>query len=129
MARMIERLTALKVTRVASSPGLYADGGGLYLQVTAGGASWLYRYMLNGRAREMGLGSASTICLADARKLRDDAKRHRDFGVDPIDQRKRERAQAQLDAAKAVTFRQAATAYIDAHKISWRNGKHAAHRR
>lgn len=50
------RLTALKVTRLVGKPGMHADGGGLYLQVTNGGASWIYRYMLNGRACEMGLG-------------------------------------------------------------------------
>ena len=55
MARTVGRLTALKVER-AKKPGMHADGGGLYLQITSGGASWIYRYMLNGRAREMGLG-------------------------------------------------------------------------
>ena len=67
MARVIGRLTALKVSR-AIKHGMYADGGGLYLQVTGTGAkSWIYRYMLHGREREMGLGSLSAVCLADAR--------------------------------------------------------------
>ena len=31
--------------------GNYADGGGLYLQVTKSGEkSWIYKFMLNGRA-------------------------------------------------------------------------------
>ena len=61
MARVIGRLTALKVSR-AIKPGMYADGGGLYLQVTGTGAkSWIYRYMLRGREREMGLGSLSAV--------------------------------------------------------------------
>ena len=47
---------------------MYADGGGLYLQVTASGAkSWIYGFSLNGRAREMGLGPLHTISLSDAR--------------------------------------------------------------
>jgi hypothetical protein len=46
---------------------MYADGGGLYLQVTEGGASWLYRYMLAGRAREMGLGPLALFGLSEAR--------------------------------------------------------------
>jgi hypothetical protein len=55
MARTVGKLTALKVTRLVA-PGMYADGAGLYLQVTGGGAkSWLYRFSLHGRAREMGL--------------------------------------------------------------------------
>jgi hypothetical protein len=44
------------VERAKRKPGLHADGGGLYLQVTPNGASWVYRFMLNSRAREMGLG-------------------------------------------------------------------------
>jgi hypothetical protein len=64
----IGRLTALKVTR-ATAPGMYADGGGLYLQATVNARdgepakSRIYRYMLRGRAREMGLGSLSAIGL------------------------------------------------------------------
>src|SRR5438874_1514303 len=51
------QLSALKVSRTRE-PGLYADGGGLYLQVTnADARSWIFRFMLNGRARSMGLGS------------------------------------------------------------------------
>src|SRR5215831_16289752 len=47
MARKVERLTALKVEK-AKRPGMYADGAGLYLQVTSEGAkSWIYRFSLN----------------------------------------------------------------------------------
>ena len=56
MARTIGRLTALKVEK-AKEPGLYADGGGLYLRVTSEGArNWILRYMLDRRPRWMGLG-------------------------------------------------------------------------
>jgi integrase len=116
-------LTALKVTRLRE-PGMYPDGGGLFLQVTKSGRSWVYRYMIAGRSREMGLGSAATISLAEARRRRDDAKRKRDLGIDPIEQRRHEKAKAHLDAAKAMTFREAASAYIDANKVAWRNAKH-----
>ena len=116
-------LTALKVTRLRE-PGMYADGGGLFLQVSKGGRSWVYRYMLTGQPREMGLGSASTITLAEARDRRDDARRLRDQGIDPIEQRRNEKAKAHLDAAKAMTFREAASAYIDTQKAAWRNAKH-----
>jgi len=101
-------LAALRVTRLRE-PGMYPDGGGLFLQVTQGGGrSWVYRYMIAGQSREMGLGSASTITLAEARNRRDDARRLRDQGIDPIEQRKREKAKALLNAAKAMTFREAA---------------------
>lgn len=67
MARKIGRLSAAAVSKVKAK-GMYADGGGLYLQVTESGAkSWIFRFMLNGRAREMGLGPVHAIGLADAR--------------------------------------------------------------
>lgn len=67
MARQIGRLSALAVSRAAEK-GMYHDGGGLYLQVAPSGAkSWLYRYMLHGHAREMGLGPLHIISLSEAR--------------------------------------------------------------
>jgi integrase len=124
MARVIGRLTALKVSRATKS-GMYADGGGLYLQVTGTGAkSWIYRYMLRGKEREMGLGSLSAVGLADARTKASECRSLRQAGVDPIDARKSARDQARLDAAKALTFKNAAVAYIDAHRAGWRNPKH-----
>ena len=109
MARMTERLTALKVAR-AKTPGMYADGGGLYLQVTEGGASWIYRYMLDKRPREMGLGPLALFGLSEARAKALDARRLRHEGVDPIEARRATRAQMRLDAAKAMTFQQCAEA-------------------
>jgi integrase len=126
MARTTSRLTALTVTRAVGKPGMYADGGGLYLQVTDGGASWIYRYMLEGRAREMGLGPLALFGLKEARAKALDARRLHHEGVDPIDARRAERTKAKVDAAKAVTFNQCAEAYIEAHRTGWRNAKHAA---
>jgi integrase len=123
MARMMERLTALKVSR-AKAPGMYADGGGLYLQVTKGGASWVFRYMLNRRAREMGLGALHTITLAEARELAREARKLRYKRIDPIEARRAAHAQTRLDAAKAMTFQQCADRYIKDHRAGWRNGKH-----
>jgi len=123
MARTTGRLTALKVER-AKAPGMYADGGGLYLQITEGGASWVYRYMLNGRAREMGLGPLALFGLSEARAKALDARRLRHEGVCPIEARRAARAQTRLDAAKAMTFQQCADRYIKDHRAGWRNGKH-----
>jgi hypothetical protein len=120
------RLTALKVGRLTGKQGMHADGGGLYLQVTEGGASWIYRYMLNGRAREMGLGPLVLFGLQEAREKALDARRLRHEGVDPIESRKAARLRQRLDVAKAMTFKQCAEAYIKAHGAGWSNGKHAA---
>src|ERR1700757_2009689 len=123
MARTMGRLTALKVER--AKEGMHCDGGGLYLQVVEGGASWVYRYMLNGRAREMGLGPRALVSLAEARQKAMDARRLcRISGVDPIEHRRAVRVQAQLDAAKVITFKQAADQFIASHEAGWSNTKH-----
>jgi len=128
MSRQRDRLTALKVDRL-KAPGLYADGAGLYLQIKGAGArSWVFRYRFGGRKtpRDMGLGSALDVSLADARRRAGNMRRRLDEGVDPIDARKKEEAAAALDAAKAITFKDCAAAYILSQKDGWRNDKHIA---
>ena len=125
MPRAIGRLTALKVEK-AKKPGMYADGGGLYLRVTPEGArNWVLRYMLDRRPRWMGLGPVALYGLAEARVRALDARRKRHEGIDPIEARRAERARQRLDAAKAVTFKQCAESYINSHRAGWRNDKHA----
>lgn len=126
MARIVGRFTALQVTR-ATKPGMYPDGGGLYLQVTSAGAkSWIYRFSLRGKAREMGLGPLAAVSLLDARIKAGECRRMRHEGIDPIDARRAARDQEKLEGAKALPFKQAAAAYIAAHRAGWRNDKHAA---
>ena len=124
MARASNKLSAVEVKSIGQK-GMYHDGGGLYLQVSAGGAkSWIFRFMLDGRSREMGLGPVHAIPLADARKRAAECRRMRFDGIDPMEVRKAEREQKKLDAAKSMTFDACAAAYIDAHKAGWRNAKH-----
>lgn len=126
MARTIDQLTALKVLKIRK-PGYHADGGGLWLQVSAGGGkSWVFTYSLRGRAREMGLGSASRLTLAEARDERDVCNKLLRDGVDPIEHRKRKRAEVALTDATSITFAQAADAYIATHRAGLKNVKHAA---
>lgn len=125
MARKIKRLKALDVER-KEKPGMYPDGGGLYLQIgPSGGKSWVYRYMLGGKARYMGLGPFRAFSLAEARGKAADALRLRVAGIDPIDARDAEIAEARLESAKSITFKDAALQYIEAHKAGWSNAKHA----
>jgi len=126
MASKIELLSALKVSR-AKTPGLLGDGAGLYLQVTKGGArSWIYRFTLAGKTRDMGIGPLATVSLAEARTAAAEARKLARVGIDPIERRKAARAQTALDAAKAITFKEAAGQFIASHKAGWRNAKHAA---
>jgi hypothetical protein len=126
MAKTVNKLAALAVAN-AKTPGLYGDGGGLYLQVSPSGTkSWLFRYKVSGRGRYMGLGSLTTVSLAEARAAASECRRLRLQGIDPIDHRNDVRATDRLDAAKAMTFDDCRDAYIAAHKASWRNAKHQA---
>lgn len=125
MARQMGRLTALAVSK-SSHKGMYADGGGLYLQVTESAAkSWIYRYKLQGRSREMGLGPLYLTSLAEAREKAMVCRRQRHDGVDPIEARKAARAKVLQDRAHSKTFREVAEAYIEAHKAEWKNPKSA----
>ena len=126
MTRASARLTALKVER-AKKPGMYADGGGLYLRVTPEGArNWVLRYMLDRKPHWMGLGPLALCSLAEARARALEARKQRHDGIDPIAARRAERARLRLDASKAITFKQCAETYIAAHRAGWRNPKHAA---
>lgn len=127
MARAINRLSPRFVATTKKS-GRHADGGGLYLQVSEsqpGGVtkSWLFRFMLDGKARQMGLGSLNTVSLQEARAEALECRKLVKAGIDPIDQRERER-QASRAAGGAKTFRQCADAYLAAHSGTWRNVKH-----
>lgn len=125
MSRAIHRLKAVAVAQVGT-PGLYSDGGGLYLQVTrAGVRSWLFRYMRNGKARGMGLGPLHTITLAKARVKAHECREKLLSGIDPLDAKKDAQQAQRVEDAKALSFRDCATSYHLAHKDGWKNTKHA----
>jgi len=118
MPRYARPLSSRRVQSLKTR-GLYCDGGGLYLQVSpTGSKSWVFRYAIAGRKRDMGLGSLMTFTLAEAR---DRARKMRQLvadGIDPIDQRNATRGAR----ATALTFRQCAERYVAAHEAGWRNG-------
>ena len=125
-------LTPLKVKN--AQPGRHSDGAGLQLLVKESGArSWVFRFMLKGRARDIGLGPAAgpgAVSLAAARERAGDLRRLVKSGVDPVTKREIDAADAAAAAQAAViasiTFRASAEAYIAAHEGSWRNAKHRA---
>ncbi|MGC2320478.1 MAG: Arm DNA-binding domain-containing protein, partial [Bradyrhizobium sp.] len=81
---MASKLTARKVA--TAKPGKYSDGGNLYLIVSETGArKWVLRFTWRGRAKEMGLGSAVSVPLADAREKAASARRKIAHGLNPID--------------------------------------------
>ncbi len=122
--RAIHRLSAVKVATLKRA-GYYADGGCLYLKVTpTGSKSWIFRFALEGRKRDAGLGVFPAVSLVKARGL---AQRYRELvadGTDPIEARKGEREKARLASAKSMTFEQCAKAYINSHEAGWRSSVH-----
>jgi hypothetical protein len=125
--RQLHRLNALRISK-GIAPGYYADGGGLYLQIsTSGSRSWIFRFTIAGRTREMGLGPLSMVSLAAARKQAAECRQLVKQRIDPIGARNKHERERLLQAAapEGVTFREAAEAYIRDRESTWKNPKHA----
>ena len=126
VSRTTNRLSQLAVN--GARAGMHADGGGLYLQVTRAASgrlnkSWLFRYGVDGRERQMGLGSLVEVTLADARQQAAECRRQRMAEIDPINAR----MDARLKAAESVvTFHRAFEAFFVAKRKSLSNAKHVA---
>jgi integrase len=131
---MPKPLTAKRVLRARKTPGRYPDGtvAGLYLQITSpqtrdarGAASWILRYERDGRERMFGLGPLDVVSLKQARERARIARLQLLDGIDPIEQRKAARAARALEAARTVTFQQAAQSYFGGNQAKWRSPRHA----
>lgn len=119
MAAGIERLSARAVA--TRKPGRYGDGGGLWLVVSkTGSRKWVYRFSMNGRVTETGLGSATLVSLSEAREAAREARRQVRAGINPIEAR---RAAARA-AAGIPTFGAVADTLLQAKAREWRSLKH-----
>lgn len=102
----LHKLNALKVQHL--KPGTHGDGGGLSLRVSANGSrSWIFRYMLNGKAHEVGLGSLADVTLSEAREKAREMRNQTREGIDPLAARRAQRHAA----SKIKTFRECALEY------------------
>jgi len=125
MTKASAKLSARTVATL-SEPGLYGDGNGLWLQISRWGTkSWIFRFTMNGKTRDMGLGPLHTVGLADARKAAEACRIQVRDGIDPIERRKAARLARMASEAKILTFKEVAESYIKAHEASWKNVKHA----
>ena len=141
----IAKLKALNVAR-EKRPGSYGDGGGLYLQVAAGGAKSCDLPSLGGPnatlqpARSCAIRSLAKSKAAPAkwvsarlppfrlprRATALECRKLREKEIDPIEAREAARRAVALERAKFLKFKDAAEAYIAAHRVAWKNDKHAA---
>ncbi|MBK6707321.1 MAG: DUF4102 domain-containing protein [Sphingomonadales bacterium] len=113
------KLAAIGI-RNLKQPGRYSDGNGLILDIgKSGRGSWIVRVQVDGRRRDIGLGSLSSLSLAQAREAAAQIRREAKAGIDVVAARKREQN-------IIPTFREAALKVHAEHKAAWKNGKHQA---
>lgn len=112
------RLSAAKV-RQALEPGKYYDGNGLFLRVEPTGSKrWVQRLTIHGKQREIGLGAADLVTLAEARDAAIENRKLARAGGDPL--------AAKRNRVAVPTFDEAVQKVIELYSPTWRNAKHAA---
>jgi integrase len=123
-------LSSMKVR--TAGPGVYCDGGGLYLQVKPMkdgqlSRTWTFRYKVGPtKTREMGLGPVRDVSLKEAREKAAELRKKRLAGIDPLAEKETAKAVPPVPLpAKLTTFEEAADAYLDTHKSTWCNPVHA----
>jgi integrase len=114
---MAGQLNARKVE--TAKPGKYGDGANLYLVISkTGSRKWVLRFTWRGKPKEMGLGSATSVSLADAREKAATERRKIAQGINPIEERKRE--------GSVPTFGEVADEVRQSLSLGFRNEKHKA---
>ena len=117
----IHRIKKNSSSALLKTPGKHPDGGGLYLQVgSIGSASWVYQFSLKKKVRGMSIGPAATFTLAEARAAHLEARRLRDRGIDPIEERGGARAIHGPARVAGETFGEVALQYIAQRSVAWR---------
>jgi integrase len=125
MAKGIKKLSAVGIAKLSKPGSIHGDGGGLWLQVSVFGTrAWLFRFMLDGRARKMGLGPLHTVSLAEAREAALACRKLLREGIDPIEARKARRGALRAANARQMPFRDCASKYVAAHSAGWRSARH-----
>jgi integrase len=130
------KLTVIEI-RALTVPGRYTDGDGLHLHVRsaklrpADGESdprivirraWVFRYMRQGKVRDMGLGAFPKTTLAQARQKALEARKSIEGGADPLVTR--DGAAKATEVAATRTFKRAAEDLMAARNSGWRNKLH-----
>lgn len=119
MAKTIEKLNPQQVKNL-SEPGSYEDGQGLRLVVAVSGSkSWVLRYQVQGKRREMGLGGYPGLSLAGARQAAADQRKLIATGIDPMAARDAEREARRQELARRINFETLTADYIAAHGAGW----------
>ena len=111
------KLTVARI-RALTKPGMYGDGGTLFLRVARGGSkSWIQRLAIDGKRRDIGLGGWPLTTLSEAREAAFENRRLARRGGDPLAAKRR---------AQVPSFREASKATFEANRPRWRNAKVAS---
>ena len=127
MPKKARELSPLEIRRL-TKPGCHAVGGvsGLLLQVTKGARTWILRFRLGNKRRDMGLGPFPDVSLAQARDKAREAREQIDLGIDPVEARRETRAAHLALRSKALTFDEAGRRFLASKTREFRSDKHAA---
>lgn len=102
----------------------FTDAAGLYLEVSPSGSKrWFWKFYPEGKESRLALGSYPEVSLKAARRARDDARKVREAGTNPVLLRKAERLTARL--SQAITF-EAIARELHSTKASGWSENHAA---
>src|SRR5262249_11987824 len=128
-AMVLHKLTDTELKRLVkvtdgTKDGLHSDGGNLHFRVTGAARSWVFRYTLNGRTRDAGLGRWPDRSLAEARAKATEGRKLLLDGIDPVDHWNATSAVVSAAAAKSKTFAECVTGYIAAHEAEWKSETH-----
>nr|WP_294511363.1 integrase arm-type DNA-binding domain-containing protein [uncultured Bilophila sp.] len=116
--------TKLKALKPTGKVQKFSDGGGLYIHVSpAGGKLWRLFYRFDGKQKTLALGKYPDISLADARKLRDEARVLLAQGIDPSAHKKEAKVAAAAEATDlANTFEAVARDWFSKKRTAWTEG-------
>jgi len=117
----MKRLPSARAVAALTEPGRYAVGHGAYLQISLWNTkSWIFRYVRNGKARHVGMGSTEYVTLSEARERAIEYRRMLARGGDPLDAKRAGKRESKETEARAKTFKQCALEYIKQHEDGWR---------
>ncbi|WP_245224457.1 tyrosine-type recombinase/integrase [Ruegeria sp. HKCCE4150] len=123
MPKIVRNQLTFQRVKNEKRPGRYADGRGLYLIVSDHGSRWWqWRGTVNGRRREIGMGSVYTLSLADAREKAAEWHQIARSGSDPAEHRDRQRGEIVSfeEASRQVWADQVdGVARNDKHRKQW----------
>ncbi len=120
------KLTDTKLRSLKASDKIQkiSDGGGLYIHVTpAGGKLWRLAYRFGGKQKTLYLGQYPDVSLIEGRRLRDEARAQLANGLDPAQEKKRDKAEAAARAQEALnTYERVAREWIEKQAPTWSEG-------